>query len=419
MAPLRGETRKLFQLVGELDREHPANLQPGTFSRYRLAGTDVGALVDFGPDRDMLILFGDSWTGTWTDGHTDVAPSLPDLGPPPHDFFAAPYRSSRPFNADAIAIVSRDVNSSNVDSGFRLDFFADGDGYTTLEVPRVNMLSASVPTGALGLRDGRALLFVTGVPFTTGPPVDPPVQRSWIALWDKSGPTTDEAWEFSASKFANFLCPVIGDQNGVASDVGMTGVDDAWIWLWGTGFKARETPVYLARARLDQVVANPADRTAWEFFTGSDDDGRPRFEAWLAPGGGPAEAHAAPLFAGIVGEYSVYYDRFLETWLMLDAPNARDGVVCRSAPNPWGPWDDEGVVIFDPRREPGYGQFIHDHGPGDRLNDPLRDERGGIYAPIVIPRFAERTDAGSKIRYMLSTWNPYTVVLMESEIRLA
>jgi hypothetical protein len=286
------------------------------------------------------------------------------------------------------------------------------------------MLTNRVPTGALGTSNGHALVFVTGPPFSIGdpPPVGGPIggvlggivsdvigritgaQRSWIAPWpDISIPKTGKAFEFSTGPFANFLCPVIAGQGGVpgADDVG-----EPVIWLWGTGFPNRNSSVRLARARLRQVTDRPGDRTAWEFFAGLADDGAPRFAD---------ETSAVQLFdSSSVGEFSVCWNGFLQRWLMLyGSPNPR-GIVCRSARAPWGPWDD-GVVIFDPTADHGYGHFIHldQH---DAVSDPGRTEPGGEYAPVFIPRFAKGTEGRSTIRYLMSTWNPYTVVMMESQL---
>lgn len=394
---VRGETRKLFQLVGEMDREHPSRPSPRTFSKCLLYGTDVGAILDFGPGSPIRILFGDSWSST---GPLDE-PALRNEG---EDFFSAPYNAHRPFNGDAIGIITSTVTADNVHNGVELDFYlADDKGYATLEVPRVDLLTNRVPTGALGTSNGRALVFVTGPPFPVGNP--PQAPRSWIAPWtDITKPKTDEAFEFSTGPFANFLCPVIAGQGGVpgADDVG-----EPVIWLWGTGFPNRNSSVRLARARLRQVTDSPGDRTAWEFFAGLADSGAPRFAD---------ERAAVQLFdSSSVGEFSVCWNGFLQRWLMLHgSPNPR-GIVCRSARAPWGPWDD-GVVIFDPGADHGYGHFIHDPGH-DAVSDRGRErEFGGEYAPVFVPRYAKGTKGHSTIRYLMSTWNPYTVVMMESQL---
>ena len=77
------------------------------------------------------------------------------------------------------------------------------------------------------------------------------------------------------------------------------------------------------------------------------------------------------------------------------------------------------------------GKFIHDPlGPDDGLSGPVIGKgsenpgavRGGNYAPYLIERWTKvnsgPTDRSADIYYVLSTWNPYVVVLMNSRLRM-
>lgn len=44
--------------------------------------------------------------------------------------------------------------------------------------------------------------------------------------------------------------------------------------------------------------------------------------------------------------------------------------------------------------------------------------RGGAYAPYVIERFTKLEGSELSLYYVLSTWNPYVVVLMKSRLRV-
>jgi hypothetical protein len=354
----------------------------------------------------MFILFGD----TWSAHHANSPPVLlkEDAG---GKFFEPPYSVERPFNADAVGKVPQNLTRDTVDDRpFALDFLTNTDGtYATLEVPGVNMLTEAVPTGAIAIGDGQALIFVTGKPWSQEN--FPQVQRSWIARWtDVSRALTETAHEFSRGPFANFPVPVIA---GAGDVPGPTDIPEPVIWVWGTAFPNRGSSVRLGRARLGDVKADPSNRSAWEFFAGLTVTGAPRFAD---------EGAAVPLFdCGSVGEISVSWNGYLERWLMLyNSPRPR-GIICRSARDPWGPWDD-GVVIFDPRKDRGYKHFMYDPkatGKGEAIHDPGRTgqtEWGGEYAPVVVPRFCKGSPGHSTIRYLMSTWNPYTVVLMESDV---
>jgi hypothetical protein len=56
---------------------------------------------------------------------------------------------------------------------------------------------------------------------------------------------------------------------------------------------------------------------------------------------------------------------------------------------------------------------------GKPLHDPRRAlEPGGEYGPYIISRFTTGTADRCRVVYTMSTWNPYQVVVMESEFGL-
>jgi hypothetical protein len=68
------------------------------------------------------------------------------------------------------------------------------------------------------------------------------------------------------------------------------------------------------------------------------------------------------------------------------------------------------------------GWFIHDGDadPPDDLGDDiivrLGAGGGAAYAPYQLPRHTTRTASSALLYYLLSTWNPYQVVLMQHEL---
>jgi hypothetical protein len=99
-------------------------------------------------------------------------------------------------------------------------------------------------------------------------------------------------------------------------------------------------------------------------------------------------------------------------------------IMMRSAKRLWGPWS-EAAIIFNPFRDEGYGHFMHVPSnfkgvTGDSFHDPKRPlVWGGEYGPYLMTRYM-RGDAGQcRIYYTMSTWNPYQVVIMRSDFRLA
>jgi hypothetical protein len=94
----------------------------------------------------------------------------------------------------------------------------------------------------------------------------------------------------------------------------------------------------------------------------------------------------------------------------------------RSSAEPWGPWSP-GSVIFDPGRDHGYGRFMHISDKvkknADNLSDPTRrDEWGGEYGPYIMSRYTTGSKRSCRIYYTMSTWNPYQVMVMRSDLEV-
>jgi hypothetical protein len=124
-------------------------------------------------------------------------------------------------------------------------------------------------------------------------------------------------------------------------------------------------------------------------------------------------------------------------WIVLYNKGAREGlatpenpnphnlpwlpVVARFGANPWS-WSDE-VEIFNPCREAAYGNFMHWPGLDDinsRVPPDYGNTQGFAYGAFVIPRFS-RWDPVSRelsLAYLMSTWQPYQVQVMRTQIRL-
>jgi len=401
------------QLVGEKDRDFGGS-PPSTVEKYRLYGTDLGSPLDRGRGEDLYFLFGDAWTD---DGHGNPAIFEPDPHNPDPDANARrpPYDRGPPYNADPIGKAPREATAESIRRNprdYELDFFRVGDRYATLEVPGVNLLTNKVPTGGVSTPGGD-YVFVTGPPFPPRPQDN--AARSWVARWsDRSQTKLEPPYEFSTGHFANFLAPVAG--YGAGAPPGHP-TEGAVVWLWGTGYPNRESSVRLAYAPLRGIN----DRNSWQFFSGTSFMGQPRWS--------PDETHAARLFeSSSVGEFSVAWNEPLGKWLMLYACPDPRGILCRWADDPWGPWSS-GTIIFDPWLDHGYGHFMHvpdgdyhvsgDQPPDNHLSDLTRQhDWGGEYAPLMVPRYALGSHGKTTIRYTMSLWNPYTVVLMETQLRL-
>ena len=104
--------------------------------------------------------------------------------------------------------------------------------------------------------------------------------------------------------------------------------------------------------------------------------------------------------------------------MLYNCDNPR-GVKLRTADQPWGPWSDF-QNLFEPWIDNGYCNFIHvnwNNSNCDNVHDPGREyEWGGEYGPYQFEKLATGNDTSTTIYYTMSTWNPYTVVLMKSKL---
>jgi hypothetical protein len=365
-----GSTRKICQVVGEIDRQTGARTLNATESTYGFWGTDLGA--SFEHDGGLYFLFGDTH--------------------PSGD-------RARPRDADLIA-VSHDDDPEDC---LELSFVTDEDGgYRPLTIPGISSGAFNVPTGGLSA-NGEMYVFAT----TDFSPANP-MGRSVLASSDDGGRT------FRFRRTVSTPAVVDG-----AAIPGLPQAAGDAVLLWASG-RYRQSDPYLA------VV--PADRIArageLRYFAGTDPvDGRPLWSR--------NEPDAAPLFAAsCLGELSVGWNPYLERWLMLyNCGTPENGIHVRSAEFPWGPWS-EPELLFDPERDGGYCGFMN---PGPRIvaasmpqpacpdvSDPhSTDQAGDAYGPYLISRFTRGAPGGtSDIYYLMSTWNPYTVVLMRSTLRI-
>lgn len=270
-----------------------------------------------------------------------------------------------------------------------LDFHKDEDGkWLPPKVPGISQKGFEIPSG--GVSAGGSMYVV----FTTDHSREKTMGRSVLAVSADDGRSFRALYDLSRDRFINVsILPA-----------------DGWLYIYGSG-EYRRSSVCLARARPDDL----ADRSKLQYWAGAGADGQARWSR--------KEADAVPLFHhDVVGEFSVAYLPPVRRYVMLynDGDGKPPGVLMRSAAAPTGPWS-EAEAIFDPWRDAGYGQFMHvsskfkiEH---DAIGDPDRDEVwGGAYGPYIMGRFTTGPEGRCRVYYTLSTWNPYQVVIVRSDL---
>ncbi len=358
---------KIAQLVGDLDRERGAPTANLTETRYRLIATDLG--VAFRHNGRTFVLFGDSQRRS--------AQGLP-----------VPSGDPIAFTTDA-----------NPDDGLDLTFVADASGvYQPVRVPGVSLGAFEVPMEGTSW-DGKMYLYLT-----TDHSEQVVMGRSVVAVSEDDGRSFRYLYDLSRQHFINVSAVEVN-----AADWPGLPTSGAALMLFGSG-SYRASDVRLACQPTDAIASGQGIR----YLTGLGGDGQPLWSE--------READAIALFhEPCVGELSVTYNRFLRRWVMLyNCELNPNGVRLRTAVQPWGPWS-EAQFLYDPWDDGGYCHYIHASWQTrncDAVHDPgHEDVWGGVYGPYQFEDLATGSDGETVIYFTLSTWNPYTVVLMRAALR--
>ena len=381
-----GESVKLAQLSGDRDATPtPSGIRRPTLSSSLatagVRGTDLGVRVEHA-GRSFL-LFGDThWTRPWLATRDAIAEVLPGTDLPQVRFHGSPLKLSGRA-AGRVTMREYDVpldgfsHSGHLYALFSSNHFRHG---------RVMGRSVLARSATDELR------------------IDPAARRRPVRF--------DVLGTFSEQHFINASV-----QLRPARAVPGCGEEGEVLLVWGSGpYRASEPRLAL----LDQAALARLERGA--------PPARAGIRYWAGEEWSDHEADAAPLFSpAALGELSVRWVAAAGRYLMLYASAPEDpigaAVVLRSAAEPWGPWSRR-VRLLDwvasGMSSDPYVRFIaaaRDGDPvGERIFRAQADATGAAYAPYLF----DATSAGADLvlRYTLSTWNPYQVVLMQHRLPL-
>jgi len=363
-----GSTAKVEQLIGEEDKERHQPTRSRTLSRYGIEGTDLGS--SFEHEGRAYFLFGDT---VGRQGHA----------------------------LDTIA--TTDV--SDPERGVRLDFLTAAGRYLTIQPPGISMGAFEVPVAGISL-GGRMYVVVS-----TNHSPDRSTDRSVLTRFQPPA-TFQPLRTLSQLPEGHFVKQSLHTEPAPIAGLPPGG---PYVFVWGTGVY-RKSDAYLAIVPQSQFETGQGTR----YFAGLDATETPTWSA--------READAKAIVEnGTLGDLSVTWCKDLGLWIMTYDSRQPRGVLFAVSRTPWGPWSAP-EVIFSPQREGALGRFIHvpQRTPDDGLAGPVigkgqRDPgavHGGAYAPYVVERWTHVTDADLTVYYVLSTWNPYVVVLMKSRFEI-
>ena len=422
-------SQKVCQVTGEVDKQSGQSTR-NTGKRFGITGSDLGYPVPY-LDR-LLFIFGDTRSND---------PDVFSPDDPGYDSLA-----EGPLRAD----VERDgcvtLNFFTEQPGtFRaVQFAAQGQQPRKLgrfEVPAAGFANGPVLFAFFHLRDHAPGCRRIDDGCALGEPQ--PGGQTRLGRSTDGGRTFDDVALVSKAKF-QFAVPVVAEAKDVPGlPSHFTG---PVVLIWASGkedYMFRHSYPFFAAAPLSTV----GSMSSWRYFRRLGADGKPDWREHeeealpVPPFGDPLhdrDPNFGPGYHQCLGEFSAGWVEDWHKWMMLYAcgggpdynRNNVRGIHLRISDTPWGPWSEPRVIFL-----PGeaYCKFMHSKNPcpagspnpGDDSSQELdadnrpRGEQvwGGEYAPILIPSYTKVDGDTTSLYWLLSTWNPYQVVLMRTRAR--
>jgi hypothetical protein len=424
---LDGTSHKICQLNGENDWESGSPTAAQTLTNYGMIGADLAAPVDTGGST-LYFLFGD--TMPW--GHL-----LGDVVPP-DDSVGTSTLTTTPASATCLGLQIATATSS------------------TPVTPQPPTVSPAIDQGSFNVPSGGVYVngtlyeffwtnhcFVKPLPPLSSPsdpldpspcPGDPSLSSIGISVLGQWTDASDVKFnQLTVDGTAVTMPSGFVYVNAVdATHAPNLAPSSQQLGVFITGVpRYRASVPYLAYS----TAANLSDPSQWKFFsglTGNTPNWIPRtaWESklnsagrWMPPSG--AEIYNPTTSEECVGEHSLSWNAPLNAWLLLYG--CLESIEARYAPAPWGPWSDP-IVLLSPTHDPSiYCTLIMSPTgcPPGLANFWTTPVQGALYAPFVMSRFTQDaslpevpTVRGATIYWLVSTFNPYVVVVMQSTLQL-
>ncbi len=406
-----GSTRKISQIAGDYDFQSGQLTPNQTITRYNLMGTDGGNSFEY--DGKLWFFFGDS------DHIFPVSEDMENLNAMAWATVEDPENLTLQFLTDTERIPGKTV--------WLAPILVDAQGQEK------NLQAFN--TQLDGFSDGDDLYVLWSQDF---------MSRSVLSKTDDPTAPFKIVYDLGDSHFINV--DAVGQ-----NDIEIPGLEEYgrtdWILFYGSG-TVKNKHVYMAVTPRDRL--REGDRDAVYFLSGydfsqsepvlnwsKDEDKSVRlfeiegngFDFTMGPFHSPWGGTEPNVF--FVEKLNLYFAVYTDLFT----------VRLRTANSPWGPWTDP-ITIFVPWEDYGYGPafgtFLHnpeladgktlkpgdcaggEHHPlCDRIHDDGHEaDGGGVYGAWVIEKFLEVSENGEiTLYYLLSTQNPYNVVLLTSRLQ--
>jgi Domain of unknown function (DUF4185) len=343
--------------------------------------------------------------------------------------------------------------TANASDGLMLNFFLNGNhGLEVLPPPQpdgtpVDMGIDNTPRGGVSLNGTIYLGIKTGNVSSGNGNNDQSHDYSVLATFDETTQKFTSGRTLSTLPNGHFIEPAF-----YLAPAGLLGTPppvspEPVMLIFGAGaFQASN--VYLSIIPSTEFASgvDQNGNSATRYFAGMS-NGQPTWSS--------SESNAVPVVTDVdaanptIVNVSVFYSQPLGLWLMVydggRGSLSTEGIYFTYSPQPWGPWSTP-QLVFNACRDKGFGNFIfyyyataaqngcpsampagvtsapNSAGPAGptigAVNDP-NTNRGHVYAPTLVERFTIISGSTLKLFYMFSTWNPYAVVMMESDFNIA
>jgi uncharacterized protein (TIGR03437 family) len=318
--------------------------------------------------------------------------------------------------------------TQNASDGLLLNFFLNGNHGLEVAPPGINMGPDNIPNAGVSFNGTIYLGIKTGSVSMGAGNIDQSNSYSVLATFNETTQTFTTGRTISSLPNGHFASPTFYLTPGILGA-------EPGVLIFGMG-RYRASNIYLSTVPASQFASG----TGTQYFAGLN-NGQP---VWSSN-----ESSAVPVVNDIdpanptVGNVTVFYSQPLGLWLMMfdggrGSPST-NGMYFTYAPQPWGPWSAP-QMVFNGCRDKALGNFIYYYyataagnscpsvpnssgpaGPtiGDQTVNNPNTTRGGAYAPTFVERFTVISGSTLKLFYMFSTWNPYAVVMMESDFSIA
>jgi hypothetical protein len=418
----RGRSEKVCQLTGDKDRERHTSTTSLT-SRFGLETVDLGFPVEGG--RQLSFLFGDA----------SSFKHETNLEAPPDDAFGWTGDTLAPTPDQCIHLELNSSPSSLLPGARAL--------VPPVVSPPIPQGLFNVPSSGFWTPQGLYGIFWTDHYNPTSNPSDKhdpaanPIGRAVLTRSTDNGRTFQQLERGRIPRPFVYTASVNTDQ---LSD--LPAEQRVGVLVFGVPCYRQSTP-YLASVPTSQVD----DVSNWRYFQGTTGGAptwgdnpiaaTPVFDSGTDKLHGSPECiwtNQKPPETGCIREFSVGWISGIQRWVMLygcDAERGSDlepGVRLRVAKTPWGPWSDPSTIFSRDNEVGDHGtcHFMHRSGSPacDDLGGDHGDDIGGPYAPFLLSRYSQvgfrgsDGTAGARLFYLLSTWNPYQVVVMKTDILL-